>query len=87
MGRTAAIPFWWHEHDLSDPAHLLVGHGMGSSRFRSSLGVGEVAKRYVFSIDTSAATAMLWDLGLLGGSAFVAMLISGELTVFRLASK
>lgn len=85
MGRVSSILFWWREHDMSDPAHFLVGHGIGSSRFRSSLGVGEAAKRYVFSIDTSAATTLLWDLGLLGMSAFVAMLISGAIQGFRLA--
>lgn len=86
IGRVASLLFWWHEHDLRDPVHMLFGHGIGASRGRSSLGAGEVAKQYSFLIDTSAATVLLWDFGLLGFSFFSAMILAAVLQGMKLAS-
>lgn len=85
IGRVASLLFWWHEHDLRDPVHMLFGHGIGASRGRSSLGAGEVAKQYSFWIDTSAATVLLWDFGLLGFSFFSAMILAGFFQGMKLA--
>lgn len=86
LGRIASLVFWWHEHSLRDPVHLFFGHGIGASRGRSSVGSGEAAKKYSFLIDTSAATVLLWDFGIVGAFSFVLMLFSGAIQGLRLAA-
>lgn len=86
MGRFASIAFWWDEQHKGDVSATLLGNGLGASRGSSSLAVGEVAKRYTFYIDTSAATALLWDLGIVGFASFVLTLVLAAWEAKRLGS-
>jgi hypothetical protein len=88
LGRTTALVFWWERHDMmGDPASFLLGHGIGASRSSSSLGSGEVAKRLPFPVDNTAASVLLWDVGLLGTLSFVFMLASAGLAALRLSQR
>lgn len=80
MGRVAALIHWWNEALIDDPLHGLLGYGPGASRGNSIVGPGEIARRYPFSIDRSAATQILWDMGLFG---FVAYVMGMVLAAFR----
>lgn len=84
MGRMAAIAFWWNEGFLPDLLHGLFGYGPGSSRI-STIAIGEMASRYPFGIDRSAATQLLWDVGLLGFLSFSSILLLGSIKAYRLA--
>jgi len=86
MGRAASVVFWWRQHDASEPAEMLLGHGLGASRGISTFAVGEVARKFWFFIDTSSMTTLLWDTGAIGFLSFVAMLSLGAFQAFRLAS-
>ncbi len=86
MGRFASVYFWWNEHRRADISSTLFGHGLGASRGSSSLAVGEVAAKYRFYIDTSAATALLWDVGAFGFAAFFLTLLMAAWEARRLAS-
>ena len=86
LGRVTAIVYWWQRNDLSgDPMHALIGNGLGSVRSSSSLGMGELAQKMMIQVDISAATTLLWDAGLLGTFAFVAMVVAGALGGIRLS--
>lgn len=83
MTRREVIEFWWSEHDLDEPVQMFLGHGLGASRTQG-LGVGHVAAQYVpRQIDLTGLAQILWDTGLLGATAFFAIIISA----FRMAKK
>lgn len=85
LGRVSALVHWFREIDSASVANWLVGYGPGASRSSSTVAVGEVAKRYPFYIDISAAAALLWDLGVMGTLAFVALLSLGAGEAWRLS--
>lgn len=85
MGRIAAVKFWWKEQSLDDPLHIAIGNGIGASRL--GLVQGEVAKRYIFVIERSSVTILLWEAGILGLLAVIGALSTAVLTAFRLARR
>lgn len=85
VGRVAALNLWW-EDPKADALTRAVGYGPGASRGRSTISIGEVAKRYVpYEINASAAAALLWDLGVIGLLCFAAILAGGALLAYRTA--
>lgn len=86
MGRMAALSFWWNEGFLTDPLHGLFGYGPGASRI-SSFATGEVARLYSFGIDRSAATQLLWDVGLAGFLSFSLVLVWGSTLAYKAARR
>lgn len=82
IGRIASIVFWYREHDISDPMHLLLGHGAGSSRTGVFV-IGEAQKHYIFQLTRSAVGILLWETGLIGTLSYIAMLGLAYLTLFR----
>lgn len=83
MGRVAAIKFWWSNHKLSEPLHVFLGHGIGSSRI--GIVEGEVAKRFRFEIGRSTLVVLLWEGGLLAAGGLLAILALVALRGFRVA--
>lgn len=71
LGRVSAVRFWFAEQSLDQPTEFLFGSGPGASRGNSMVGPGEAARRYSFFIDRSAATQLLWDVGMFGFLAYV----------------
>lgn len=86
MGRVAAISFWYSEGFVKDPIRGFFGYGPGASRAKSNFAPGEVASRYPFYIDRSAATQMLWDIGLIGLLVFILINIRAMMWALRMAS-
>lgn len=86
MGRNAALMFWWNKGFLTDPLKGTLGYGPGASRSSSHFSVGEIARKYTFGIDRSAATQLLWELGLAGFLAFVFILLKGAMLALRAAN-
>lgn len=83
VGRMAALNLWW-EDPKADILTRVIGYGPGASRGRSTVSIGEVAKRYVpYEINASAAAALLWDFGVAGLLFFSAIVVSG----MRLANR
>lgn len=66
MGRAAAFQLWAEDGFVENPGRGLIGYGPGASRGLSAFGIGEVARQYPYFIDRSAATQILWDIGLVG---------------------
>jgi hypothetical protein len=82
VGRISAITFWAAQQ--KNAADVLIGHGMGSSRKGQTV-VGEVAKQWPFDIGRSSLAILLWETGVIGASAFVALLVAGFLRAYQLS--
>lgn len=68
LNRTTALTHWWAHHGVANPHELLFGHGLGSSYFApASFVQGHVARAHGYiGIGLTAASSILWDLGLAG---------------------
>jgi hypothetical protein len=78
ISRGASLAFWWVDRQANIP-HRLLGYGPGASKSAGPLGGGgKVARRHApLNIDATAAAVLLWDVGLLGAAAYLAMLLAG----------
>lgn len=86
MGRNAALVFWWQKGFLADPIRGMFGYGPGASRSSSQFAVGQIARKFSFGIDRSAATQLLWEVGLVGFLAFIYILLRGAFLALRAAN-
>jgi len=86
IGRVASVVLWYHEHDLRDPARFLLGHGAGASR-EGELVVGVAQQRYAFQLTRSSIGILLWETGILGALAYIAMLGATYIVLFRQAGE
>lgn len=74
VGRVSALIIWWQENAGRQPIQFLIGHGPAASRVSGTMGKGNAAKNYGFSLTTSSASTLLWDVGLIGFTLFVTFL-------------
>lgn len=76
LNRTTVYSFWYEHH--GDAAALLTGHGLGSSYIgRATLIPGHIALQYpTYGIGLTAASTLLWDVGVLGLVLFVSIFLS-----------
>ncbi|MBS0299409.1 MAG: hypothetical protein JSR32_05690 [Proteobacteria bacterium] len=73
LNRTTVLPFWLEKQGLHDPASFVFGNGLGSSHLVAG---GHMAMRYFgYGIGLTAASTLLWDVGLLGIGLFFVILI------------
>ncbi|MCO5101771.1 MAG: hypothetical protein M9885_12925 [Burkholderiaceae bacterium] len=86
LNRSSVLTYWASQHGLSDPVGLLFGHGLGSSFG----GVNEPDPGHMdrahanLFIGLTAASSVLWDLGILGFLLVVAMYLSGASRAARM---
>jgi hypothetical protein len=74
LNRTTVLNFWWGEQGLHDPIGFFFGNGLGSA-FLGQIS-GHIGLRYRhFGIDLTAASTLLWDLGIIGFSMFIAIFV------------
>ena len=75
LNRTTAMVFWWDLHGWHDPIYFLFGHGLGGS-YGNGLDAGHVAQLYPnYGINLTAATSILWDLGLVGLALYLSIFV------------
>jgi hypothetical protein len=87
VGRTAALSIWYSD-GRGTPQTLLFGYGPAASQ-ASSAGktTGVIAARYApLKINSTTAAAMLWDIGVLGLIAFLAIPLAAFFQGLRLCS-
>ncbi len=83
MGRIAALKFWWSNHSIAEPLHVVMGHGIGASRI--GIVEGEIAKRFRFEVGRSTLVILLWEGGILAAACLVAMLGFAAIRGFQAA--
>jgi hypothetical protein len=68
LNRLTALTFWWQQQGFHDPVGFLFGHGLGSSfSTPGTLVYGHIAARWpMYGIDLTAASSLLWDVGVAG---------------------
>lgn len=87
ISRAASIALWWND-SKSDILTRAIGFGPGSSKTISTLGQGEVAKRYApLNIDSTSAAVYLWDTGIIGALSYLMFLISAIWSGIHLSKK
>ncbi|WP_305646926.1 hypothetical protein [Nitrosomonas sp.] len=80
LNRTTVITFWFKQQGAHDPVSLMFGNGLGSSNV-----AGHIAKRYTGSgIGLTAASTLLWEMGLFGFGLFIAILVFAWRCALRL---
>ena len=80
LGRVTHLINWWNLNVKSgDVHHSLFGYGMGATH-ASKIGVGELVKRFPYSVNTTSSIILLWETGLLGHLLFLLVLILGART-------
>ena len=85
VGRFAALDLWYRD-GRKTPQTVLLGYGPGASQ-NSTTGKGVVASRYApLGINSTTAAGMLWDIGVLGLAAFLAVLVIAFFEALKLAS-
>ena len=85
LNRTTVLTFWAEQQGADDPISFVFGNGLGSSNTQSG---GHVAMRYPrHGIGLTAASSLLWDLGVFGFSLFAAILMLAWRTAGRLKQK
>lgn len=86
LNRTTVYSFWWDNQGWQDPLKLLIGNGLGSSFSNPDSPVGgRIGMKYFgYGIDLTAASALLWDTGLIGLLLFLSILASAWVSAGRL---
>ncbi len=72
LNRTTVLTFWAERQDAHGPVSLVLGNGLGSSH-RSTGGHVEI-EYPTHGIGLTAASTLLWDLGILGFVLFLSIL-------------
>jgi hypothetical protein len=89
LSRVTSLTFWAKQHVSANPAHTLLGHGLGASR--EPEGGMDLAKtlaqeRYPgLGIGYTALSALLWDVGVVGVIMVLGMFGSAFFMAGRLA--
>lgn len=76
LNRTTALRYWLEHNGWSNPHEFVFGHGLGSSYAApTSFVQGHVARLHGFiAIGLTAASSILWDLGVVGIVLYLGML-------------
>ncbi|WP_338844577.1 hypothetical protein V8J88_13115 [Massilia sp. W12] len=83
VSRGASIALWAEDRQASLPRRM-IGYGPGASKSGSVLGKGEVARRFEpLAIDATTVAVLLWDLGVLGFTSYVGMMLGGIWVAWR----
>lgn len=78
LNRTTVYTYWFEQLRLADPVSFFFGHGLGSSFG----GLGERDPGYIdkahsgMFVGLTTASSLLWDLGIIGFTLFMWMLVS-----------
>ncbi len=87
LSRMNALRTWWQENVAAGaPLDAVFGHGPAASEISSTFGTGVAAKRYLFVLNTSTLSALLWDVGLLGSLSLMAALVAAAKSAFSTAN-
>lgn len=73
LNRTKVLSFWAEHQGAHDPLSLVLGNGLGSANNTTG---GHVAMRYpTYGIGLTAASTLLWELGIFGIILFLSILL------------
>jgi len=88
FSRISVLQFWWQQHDMNNLLETLIGHGLGSSRTQGLVEGSQVARFNGKKLDYTGLSSLLWEVGIIGTSIFLALMVamyvlSGKLSVSK----
>lgn len=89
LTRWTSLTFWVQEHRNSNFGHVLIGHGPGSTRVQDTgLDLAQTLAEETYDgreLGYTALAALLWEVGVLGLAAVLALLLAGfyQAVLFR----
>jgi len=89
LNRTSVYVHWLEQQRMSDPVSFFFGHGLGSSFGgvnEPNPGHMDQAHPWMF-IGLTAASSVLWDLGIVGLLLFIGLHVSAARCAFKLAAQ
>ncbi len=88
LNRFNAVPYWFEKQSAGQPLQAVFGNGLGSAHGSEGTEVkGHMDKQHAGTvIGLTAASSMLWDLGLVGFGLYLAMLIAAIVAALRLSA-
>lgn len=73
LNRTKVLSFWAEQQGAHDPVSFVLGNGLGSAHTNTG---GYIAMRYpTYGIGLTAASTLLWELGIVGITLFLGILL------------
>lgn len=82
LNRTKVLSFWAERQGTHDPVSFVLGNGLGSAHTNTG---GHVAMRYpTYGIGLTTASTLLWELGIVGITLFLGILVLAWCTAGRL---
>jgi hypothetical protein len=86
VGRTAALYLWYQDARRTTPT-FLFGYGPGATSEGKTAEKGVIAARFApLRVNVTAASQMLWEIGVLGLAAFLAITLAAFFQALRLSS-
>jgi len=91
LNRVTVISFWASQHGINDLAGTLVGHGLGASHESSESALASYATTLAdrrfrgYGIGLTGISSILWDTGIIGLIAILAMFASAFFSARRLS--
>lgn len=86
VGRTAALNLWYRD-GRGTPQTILLGYGPAASQGGATGKKGVIAARFApLQVNSTVASQMLWDIGVLGLAAFLAIPLTAFFQALRLSS-
>lgn len=83
LNRTTVLSFWLQQQGMSDPLSFFFGNGLGSSYLGEIS--GHIAMQYpYYGINLTAASTILWDLGIFGLLLFIGIFMGAWRAANRL---
>lgn len=84
--RLASLRIWWDAVPAErDWQHLMLGYGPGATQFSRLGGPGVLFPKYPFRLDQTSLTLLLWEAGVAGLLAVVALISGAAHTAARLS--
>ncbi len=85
LNRMTSVTFWFQQQSWHDPLGFLIGNGVGSSYPAIGSMVGHLGLKYMhYGINLTAASTLLWDMGLIGFILFLSIFVAAWFAAGRL---
>ncbi|WP_333853577.1 capsular biosynthesis protein [Leclercia sp.] len=75
IGRFTTLTFWLQHNDLSGLPGTLFGYGLNATNSGSFLSPGFLNQIYNLTLDSTALSMLLWEVGLVGTFIFIGLFI------------
>lgn len=69
----------WLDYSQDEPISMIFGHGPAATRVSETLGMGVMANKFSHILNTSTASVLLWEVGVIGLLIMISILVLSAL--------